>query len=130
MKGLKIVLIDDDPVSNLIHRKLIKRVLPDVDITVFTSAFDSLDYFKASVDRPYLVFLDIHMPQMGGWDLLSELEKEGRPGNIGVYMLSSSLDPLDRNRANGFDMVAGFLQKPLKEKELIEIFGRAGIDHT
>ena len=115
---MTIFLIDDDDVFNYLHESVIKSLLPHAQVTVFKSGLDFLTYVQnngsASVN-PEAVFLDIRMPDMDGFSLLEELEKwpVNPLNNSRVFMLSSTLDERDLEKARSFKSVTDFIGKPL-----------------
>jgi CheY-like chemotaxis protein len=116
---LKIVLIDDDPISTFVTEKLIsKNIKVPCRIFKFQNATDALKDI-ASIHPNYL-FLDLNMPEMTGWDFLEEFEpNDYRPE---VYILSSSVDERDINKANNYALVKSYLSKPLIKKYIKTIF--------
>jgi response regulator of citrate/malate metabolism len=61
---MKYILIDDDPIINLVHKRIIQKVEDAAAIEVFMSGIKALEYFKTSDAVPQMVFLDINMPEM------------------------------------------------------------------
>ncbi len=125
-----ILLIDDDYGTNLYH----KMVIEDADcahkIIVKSSAIDALEYFKTPFDeenpRPNLVFLDINMPKMTGWEFLEEYKKlstEQQAENI-IVMLSTSSHPDDLKRADENPIIKEYRGKPLSEDILHELVNK------
>jgi len=110
--SIKIMLIDDDPMTNMIHRAIIKRLDPHIEVWTYLQAEEALEYLKAhSCGWPEIIFLDINMPVMNGWQFLeaySELE-----GQAHLFMLTSSIDPKDMTRSQQYPVVKGFISKPL-----------------
>ncbi len=122
----EILLIDDDATSNLINEIVIKKSkLFDTIKTVIT-AESGLNYIKSkSGAQPEVIFLDINMPEMDGWEFLDEFAKldSALKDGIAIYMLSSSQNPDDVIRAVKNPNVKDFLSKPLRIETLKEKFG-------
>ncbi len=116
---LRVVLIDDDPISTFVTEKLIeKNVEEPVQFFKFTNARKALrELYKL---RPNYLFLDLNMPEMNGWDFLDSLNGESEGTEI--YILSSSVDERDINRASTYSMVKDYLSKPLIKKSISSIF--------
>lgn len=123
-----VMLIDDNPDDNYLHSRLFKRMGVAREVTVFESARDALAYLEDALQAeggapwPDLVFLDINMPGMDGWDFLEAYESLGTTDNpVMIVMLSSSIIPEDAERANQIDAISRFLNKPLTQAALDEI---------
>ncbi|MFY8021518.1 MAG: response regulator [Bacteroidia bacterium] len=108
-KQNKVILVDDDPINNLVTKRLLQRINPQMEIMDFTNSVSALEYLKSS--RFDLILLDINMPEMNGWDFLKELESAGN--KTPVLILSSSIDPHDHLKSIQHQSVRGFLRKPL-----------------
>lgn len=121
----KIYLIDDMELVNLMHLVLLRRFGVEDRVLSFTNPEDALDdiRFKKSDLEPTLVFLDINMPQMTGFEFLEFMVLEDFPTNIDVIIVSSSISHEDRILANNFPQyVKDFVSKPLKPEKLIQLF--------
>ena len=121
-----VLLVDDSYVDNLINRKMIQSNNFARTVTVIDSPIKALAYIQQCVDDgtlPEVVFLDIRMPEMDGFQFLETMNNI--PGvqqaNLKIYMLSSSLDPEDLKQIAGNNLVSKFISKPLTEKILKEI---------
>lgn len=119
MNNKHILLIDDDPLNNLINRKLIARFLPEVEVTEDVDAREALDRIKNDF-TPDLILLDINMPGMNGWDFLDHFQKMGK--EITVYILTSSIDSADYRKAESYKQVKKYIEKPLNSQKITNLF--------
>jgi CheY-like chemotaxis protein len=111
-----IALVDDDEVINLVHSEVIKRIVHDVQLEIFQSGTQLLEYLRNHEDQSLdVIFLDIRMPEMDGFEVLEKMEEMNPKAskNARVFVLSSSLDERDLNRAKANPLVTGFIGKPL-----------------
>lgn len=125
-----ILLVDDYEADNFIHRLVIERYDCAEQIEVCVDGKQALDFVQARIDAgealPELIFLDINMPVMNGWEFLSAYESvgAGRDGGAVVIMLTTSLNPDDKARADEHPNVKGFVDKPLTQSRLNEVLGK------
>jgi CheY-like chemotaxis protein len=122
----KFILIDDDEMINFIHRQVILSVDPSAEVIIILSAEEGLKKMKelASLEEsdPVILFVDINMPEITGFELLSRLETEiSDLKKIQLYMVSSSLFESDREKAMAFPFVKGYREKPLSKAMIKEI---------
>ena len=118
-----ILLIDDDDSTNFVHRKVIEFTNIHTDVQITTSGIEALEYLtctgKYAGNKNYaqsgIIFLDINMPGMDGWDFLEEYKQlnENQKARIVVVMVTSSINPADKERAETNKDVISFLNKPL-----------------
>ena len=111
-----VLLVDDDDIFNMLHGEVLKRLIPNVQIDIFKSGEEVLNYFKQEPDKRFdLLFLDIRMPVMGGFEVLDEMGKMNteRFTNTRIYVLSSTLDDRDLQRAKETPLVTDFIGKPM-----------------
>lgn len=120
----EIILIDDEPLVNKIHTALIRSARADQLLTPFTDPVLGFTYVK---DHPgnILVLLDINMPVMNAWDFLGELKEHDISTNI--IILSSSINPEDKMRAQSYENVKAFLNKPLSKANIKKIISVDGL---
>ena len=71
---------------------------------------------KDEEDCSYLIFLDINMPVMSGWELLEHLQAHPNPEKFFVIMVTSSVDSKDHERARSYPQVLGYFEKPLEDR--------------
>lgn len=119
-----VALIEDRPEDRFFLGHTLRQVSADCQLVEFACAEDALDYLRTA-DRPKLdlILVDIAMPRMNGFefaDAYGELYPEFR-GNAKVYMLSSSIDPVDRKAALSHPMISGFIEKPLQRELLSDL---------
>ena len=111
-----IALVDDDEVINMVHSEVIKRIVDDVQLEVFQSGTQLLEHLKSGNEQFLdVIFLDIRMPEMDGFEVLEKLESlESKISkDTKVYVLSSTLDDRDLSRAKSNPLVTDFIGKPL-----------------
>jgi len=117
-----ICLIDDDEIQNFINEKIIIRFNPAVIITKYLDAQSAIDDLRAGTLNPDIIFLDINMPIMSGWDFMDIFERESlykKTGeDIKVYILSSSKDPSDIDKMKEYNSLIDFFHKPLNHVTL------------
>src|SRR4051794_9047481 len=113
-----ILLIDDDEPTNFLNKITVEQAGCSQHVQVVQSGQEALDYlqrkgrYAAGTTNPYpdLIFLDINMPSMDGWEFLAryrELPPEQRAGII-LIMLTTSLNPDDELRTKAIPEIAGF----------------------
>lgn len=117
---MKIWLIDDDNVTNMLNRFFLEEHYPSLEIRSFIYASEALEELKQGRDNPNFILLDINMPGMNGWEFLDALQQsEISSSKLPIiYMLSSSLDPEDEAKARNSALVQGFISKPLEVEKL------------
>ena len=115
-----IMLIDDDPINNLIIRKELTRFNPNISLIIFESPVEALSYFKQKNQIPNLILLDINMPGMNGWEFLDEFEKLSL--NINLAMLTSSIAKIDHKKSQSYALVKDYFIKPLDKEKIQKIY--------
>ncbi|MCJ8208207.1 response regulator [Mucilaginibacter sp. RS28] len=117
------LLIDDNYIDNFVTRRILESGNFAEEIIVNQSATDAINALKDGSLRPDVIFLDLRMPLMNGFDFLNEFDKIDMPGkeNVKIFMLSSSLDPTDVRRSSENKYITQFLHKPLTHKTLEEL---------
>ena len=131
MSGKKlqlVLLVDDSEADNFFNGRIIKKSGITEELVIKTGVEAAFDYMTTVLDsgalpEPQLIFLDINMPKLTGWDFLDRYEKltPEQRGGIVICMLSTSSARQDYNRALAYDSVATYIHKPLSEERLHEI---------
>ena len=126
----KILLIDEDRTNNLIIQKLTNNLDFTKELSVCSSGQDALnllsDLVVTNEALPDLIFLDIKMPEMDGWEFLKAYKrlKNTIKIEIPILIVSSSGNPRDKQKAVDFPEVKGYYEKPLTIAKLEEIKGK------
>ncbi|WP_158857502.1 response regulator [Lunatibacter salilacus] len=109
---MKVFLIDDQKITNVLNRKYLSMLRSDLDIYDFENPLLAVQALKA--ENPELIFLDINMPILTGWDVLTFMNEHEI--NIPVIILTSSSSSIDRDKAKLFQNVFSFQLKPLTKE--------------
>lgn len=114
---LDILIIDNDQVNSFVLRNIITRNYPTAKVHLCVDGTDGLDHLQRLHDQgkpfPQVVLLDIYMPIMDGFEFLEEYNKKFGENDTAIFAMSNSLDKNDQKKANDFNMVRGFITKPL-----------------
>jgi CheY-like chemotaxis protein len=115
---LKYILVDDDDLCNKISCMILEDAFDDLEIQVFSKPKEALEFIEREYAKNLgqtILFLDINMPRIDGWQFLEQYEKfsEEVKQQINIYMLSSSIYSKDRIKAEANKNVKGFISKPL-----------------
>lgn len=126
-KSPQFIVIDDEPVNNLICRKVIELADPDAVVYTFTNPDEGVAFIKSLQPGtgPYLLLLDINMPVMSGWELLDAVAEPLSHIQITTYVLSSSIAACDMEQAAAHPQVKDYILKPLSVpaiKTLLTLF--------
>jgi len=123
-KRLKcIMLIDDDEDDNYFHEIVLKKMNIVDQIEIAETGLEALDHLKTETFVPDIIFLDINMPGMNGWEFLLEYRKLNvkKLKPIKLVMLTTSPNPDDEQKAKSFPEIIAFKRKPLTKDLILEI---------
>ena len=111
-----VCIIDDDPIFRFGTKKIMESVRFCENFLVYKNgkeAFDDLaEKLKMNIDIPDVILLDLNMPIMDGFQFLDELVKIPNAANIPIYIVSSSVDSRDIEKAKTYDLVTNYIIKP------------------
>jgi len=122
-----ILLIDDDKVTNYYNQRIINKCATVMDSIAVSSGENALKYLKEAEEgktvKPNLIFLDINMPAMNGWEFVEEYNKLNKDftKDIKLVMLTTSNNPEDYQRSLKIDTINDFINKPLSVDLLMDI---------
>jgi len=118
------LLIDDNYIDNFITTKMLQSNNFAEKIVTAQSAEDAIEWLRIGTVKPDVIFLDIRMPIMSGFEFLEAYDKlsVANKGDIKIFMLSSSLDPKDIKQSMVNKHVCQFINKPITNKALDELF--------
>lgn len=125
-KFTDVLLVEDDPITIMVCERIIKMTFFAEKITSCENGKIAIDFLFSVRNKdtmPKIIFLDINMPVMNGWDFLEELDRvifdfKEVPR---IYLLSSTVDPEDYTKARKYSLVRDFISKPLSKEALEKI---------
>ncbi len=129
----KVLIIDDCPVHSFLNEKALAKFHEDIKTKIINLPLQALSYLKSISDlsirnqkeiKPDIIFLDLHMPRMNGFQLLDELEKNEvfNQNPIAIYVLSSSGLQCEIQTALNNKLCHGYITKPLTQTKLNRLF--------
>lgn len=129
-KAPHVLIIDDDEINNFIAAKLIDKLPPKAKVTTCLNGESGLEYLKNCLQNPKelpdIIFLDLNMPVMNGWEFLDVYENSIKPSinkNILINIITSSVYNNDMLKSTTYNSVNRFVSKPLNTELLKELFG-------
>lgn len=118
----QILCIDDDPIALLLSKKVIAKAAFSDEVITAQNGEEALSYFNSlkyntikPVKKPQLIFLDLNMPVMGGWEFLDHFTASDYDefNSASVIVLSSTINPEDLDKAKKYPIIIDFLSKPI-----------------
>lgn len=128
----RVLCIDDDPITLVLCEMVIKKAGFAKEVLTAKNGKEGLALFSAHFsknntlprpDPPLVIFLDLNMPVMNGWDFLEDYEMKyaDRLPDTKVVIVSSTVNPEDFSRANKYSLVVDFINKPLTTEGLEDL---------
>jgi len=131
MKFNDVFVVDDDKIFHFIIKKLLISNNINVEPEFFENGLQAIEGIKSKLDNqlspPDLILLDINMPILDGWQFLEEFKriKNRIQKEISIYIISSSDNAVDRNRADDFkEDIKDYYLKPITVEGLKSIFSK------
>ena len=115
-------IIDDDPIFIFGAKRMMELSDFCKSFMVFKNGQEAIDQLKPIMlngeNIPDIILLDINMPIMDGWEFLDEFIKIEAHKSITIYIVSSSIDPVDLNRAKRYKNISNYIIKPISIETL------------
>jgi CheY-like chemotaxis protein len=125
----KLIVVEDNKTDCFIIERVIRGYDPSAEVVIYTEPQKALEHLRAKSasvtagNENLIILLDLQMPGIDGWQFLEEFEK--LPVSVRkpyrLYILTSSISPLDKIRAEGFESVIHYFNKPLTASKLNSI---------
>tara|TARA_R110002051_G_scaffold77045_1_gene140543 strand:+ start:638 stop:1039 length:402 start_codon:yes stop_codon:yes gene_type:complete len=120
-------IIDDDAIFIYGTKKIMKKINFCDEILVFNNGKDAMDGLELLAEQnkklPNVIFLDINMPIMDGWEFLEDFVKipNNNRDNVTIYIISSSIDPIDIQKVQLYGLVNNYILKPIRIVDLEKV---------
>jgi CheY-like chemotaxis protein len=125
MKNKVVLIIDDDPIFVFVIQKLFFKIGGDYKIDSIKNGQFGLDHieelFHNNQQFPDVILLDLNMPILDGWQFLDEVETKPYKDQLNIYLTSSTIDPLEHEKARLYKTVKRFVMKPISIEDLESI---------
>ena len=122
VKPKSILIVENDETSNFIMKFVLNSMDSFESMNTVGDGKEACDYLIAhSEDLPQLLFLDLNMPGMSGWDFLDWYEENGFKGKMKVVIITSSVLNEDKRKAERYEDVLDFIDKPLTKESVQNI---------
>jgi CheY-like chemotaxis protein len=119
-----VYVVDDDPLYIFSMKKVLKLTEFCNEAKFFKNGQEALDDLIPQLEEgilPDIMFLDISMPLMNGWELLDHLVKYPRAREMKIFIVSSSIDPYDTGKSSSYHIVTDYIYKPITIEKMKEL---------
>ena len=124
---LNICLIDDDRIYQFAAKKTIEATGMAQKVMVFSNGLEAMDFLQSHLTDtpsiPDVIFLDINMPIMNGWQFLEAYSglQQSLKKTVTVYMVSSSIDEYDIKKSREYESVSDYVLKPVNKEKFTQL---------
>lgn len=116
-QNLNIFLVDDDHIYQFTAKKTLESMGLTGQVSTFSDGEKAIEFIKGHISDPEalpdVIFLDINMPVMDGWQFIEEFQKLNPVKKIALYMVSSSVDESDMQRSKEYTVIDDYIIKPV-----------------
>ncbi len=117
-------IIDDDPIFVMVFKKILSNIDYFNKVDTVKNGFEALEGLKildaTNQKFPDIIFLDLNMPVLDGWQFLEALENLPFKEKLNIHVISSTIDKEEIERSKTFNVVKSFIHKPTSAKQLIQ----------
>ena len=126
MKTIKtICIIDDDPIFRFGTKKMMETVQMTLDFLIYKNGKEAFDDLSSKLEKdinlPDVILLDLNMPIMDGWQFLDAIERFPSVNRIPIYIVSSSVDKRDIDKAKSYQLVNNYILKPFSAAKIQDL---------
>jgi CheY-like chemotaxis protein len=120
-------IIDDDPIFVIVLKKLLAKMNVFKEVKNLKNGLEALkDLNTVNEDKkkfPDVIFLDLNMPVLDGWQFLEELQKTPYKDKLNIYVVSSTIDNREIIKCENYESVKNFISKPTNSEDLNKALG-------
>lgn len=120
-----VYIVDDDPIFVFALKKNLLKIQKFESIINIQNGQEAIDKLieihSENLSFPDIIFLDLNMPMLDGWQFLDELEAYDFRNKLNIYIVSSTIDERDINKAKVYSTVNRFISKPIEKEDLLKI---------
>jgi CheY-like chemotaxis protein len=123
-----VCIIDDDKIHHFTIRRTIELQGIKKEMLFFNDGVEAIEFFNDNLSNssalPDIIFLDLNMPVINGWQFLQRyaMVKDRIQKEIKIYVVSSSVNPLEISRATAMEDVSGYFEKPITPEAIRQVF--------
>ncbi|WP_313190685.1 response regulator [Sphingobacterium sp.] len=125
---LRITLVDDDSIFCFLFKKFLEKYdKKQIELSVFPDGYTAAEFFRKNKSNkesyPHVLFIDINMPLMNGWELMTSIKEENlfEDQEVSIYIISSSICKSDRYKTNNGHQYIEYLTKPISHQTLFQV---------
>tara|TARA_Y100001956_G_C4120200_1_gene186986 strand:- start:1654 stop:2052 length:399 start_codon:yes stop_codon:yes gene_type:complete len=119
-----VLLIDDDVNDIWFHKRIIQKTMFATEVIAFENGKKALQFIsKIENPKPDIIFLDLYMPKMDGWEFIEEYQKlpEKITAAIQLFILTSSVSATNQTKSLSYKWIKAFYEKPITKEMLQNI---------